>query len=306
MAHMTHSQFAEKYLDVRSKSGQEWLSICPYHNDTSPSFSFNIRKGVFLCYSCNAKGRTQDLALHLKVAGGINSQVEVKAEEVKDRIKKLFGDREYEHLLDMKPSQQTLVRFTLGDVRHKEEWAKRGITNPEVFNAFKIGYSPLDNYLAIPIWGNDGEYEGYIQRTLNPVAPDNPKYKYPAGFPISQRLFGSWQARCLGMTDRVKKLAVVEGSIDALSMWEVGIPAVALFGARMSTAQSKIIKALDPRIIVVMTDQDTAGAQADLSIRTALKGSGIVIKRGQWDRTDGKDPAELTTQKRIEIFHEAR
>ncbi|NBO55083.1 MAG: hypothetical protein EBU84_10945, partial [Actinobacteria bacterium] len=49
-------RFLKRHLDIRSKSGLEWQAVCPFHEDTSPSFSVNIRKGLYICYACGAKG----------------------------------------------------------------------------------------------------------------------------------------------------------------------------------------------------------------------------------------------------------
>lgn len=36
--------------------GNEFVGLCPFHDDTSPSFSVNPTKGLYRCFSCGASG----------------------------------------------------------------------------------------------------------------------------------------------------------------------------------------------------------------------------------------------------------
>lgn len=39
-------------------------SLCPFHNDTRPSLTFNIRKNTYKCFVCESHGGTIDLVMH--------------------------------------------------------------------------------------------------------------------------------------------------------------------------------------------------------------------------------------------------
>lgn len=43
------------------KGGQELTGLCPFHDDTRPSFSLNVEQGIYNCFSCGAKGRIWDI-----------------------------------------------------------------------------------------------------------------------------------------------------------------------------------------------------------------------------------------------------
>ncbi len=47
-----------EFVDLRKGSGDERTIKCPFHEDTNPSMSLNVAKGVFLCHTpeCGAKG----------------------------------------------------------------------------------------------------------------------------------------------------------------------------------------------------------------------------------------------------------
>lgn len=42
-------------VDLRKK-GDEFVGLCPFHNDTNPSMSVNGEKGIYSCWSCEAGG----------------------------------------------------------------------------------------------------------------------------------------------------------------------------------------------------------------------------------------------------------
>jgi hypothetical protein len=49
--------FYEKFLGVVQKiGGDEYKAICPYHEDSTPSFNFNNQTGRYFCHGCGKKG----------------------------------------------------------------------------------------------------------------------------------------------------------------------------------------------------------------------------------------------------------
>lgn len=50
--------FYEKYLEKVKKigNGMEYSAICPFHDDTKPSFNFNNENGLYHCHGCNESG----------------------------------------------------------------------------------------------------------------------------------------------------------------------------------------------------------------------------------------------------------
>jgi len=49
--------FYSKYLQkVKPVGGDEYQALCPFHNDTKPSFTFNNQTGAYYCHGCNKKG----------------------------------------------------------------------------------------------------------------------------------------------------------------------------------------------------------------------------------------------------------
>jgi len=43
-----------------TQQGDEWMALCPNHDDTDPSLAINPEKGVFYCHGCGFKGSLWD------------------------------------------------------------------------------------------------------------------------------------------------------------------------------------------------------------------------------------------------------
>lgn len=39
-----------------TKRGQNFIGLCPFHNDTTPSLTVNSAKGIYKCFACDASG----------------------------------------------------------------------------------------------------------------------------------------------------------------------------------------------------------------------------------------------------------
>lgn len=48
-------EVVERYVSLR-KAGKEFIGLCPFHSEKTPSFYINEEKGVFLCRGCQTSG----------------------------------------------------------------------------------------------------------------------------------------------------------------------------------------------------------------------------------------------------------
>jgi len=50
-------RFYSRYLqNSRKVGGQEYQALCPFHEETKPSFNFNNERGTYFCHGCGKKG----------------------------------------------------------------------------------------------------------------------------------------------------------------------------------------------------------------------------------------------------------
>ena len=71
---------AQRHLKRVSRSGSEnIMAICPFHRkrdgseETSPSFSMSLTKGVYYCHSCHERGTFKKFLTQMGVGGSGDS-----------------------------------------------------------------------------------------------------------------------------------------------------------------------------------------------------------------------------------------
>lgn len=275
---LRYEQLIKQRFHVVSQHGEEFLCKCPYHEDTGrPNLYVNGAKGLFLCHACGAKG---------KIDGDIPADWMGLLERMRTAIdppEPDFYDNAWLKQFQTFPT---------------DYWTERGLSE-SVIRRFELGYDMLRDQGIIPVRDEHSRLVGAIRRNLHPQ-PGEPRYLYPKGFPLSKTLYGSWM---LGA--KHTKVALVEGSIDALSCWSARVPALALLGARLSVTQHRLLHRLDVKHIVIFTDNDTAGQDGADEIQESV--DGLLVSRVQyrpyWTATD---PGGLRPEQIRKAFHSAK
>ncbi len=141
------------------RRGANYMGLCPFHNERTPSFSVNKRKNFCFCFSCKQGGSPvnfimkkeglsyHEALLHLARKYGI----EVRQRELTDEEKKLQSERESMFIANewaMKQMKHNLLETEEGQqIGLSYFYTQRGITR-EALDAFQLGYS-LDNGNAL-------------------------------------------------------------------------------------------------------------------------------------------------------------
>ena len=50
------SDLIGKYVSLKAKSNGEYVGLCPFHNEKTPSFTVSEHKGFFHCFGCGENG----------------------------------------------------------------------------------------------------------------------------------------------------------------------------------------------------------------------------------------------------------
>jgi DNA primase len=138
-----------QYVQLTQK-GKNLLGLCPFHADTSPSFTVAPEKGIFHCFGCGAGGN---------VFSFLMQHQRLSFPEAVQELARRYGIPLTFKELGPEGSQQTRKRTLAYEINQvaagfyeatlksaagqpgRDYLAKRGLT-PEVIQAFHLGYAP--------------------------------------------------------------------------------------------------------------------------------------------------------------------
>lgn len=301
-----YTKMVEANLEVVIRSGDEFMCRCPHHEDRSPSLQFNVRKGLWVCFSCQRKGSAKTLFGD----GFREPEPDIEAVIAQLDLIEAASTRHTKVL-----SESVLKRYSFPT----DYWVDRGFSNT-IIKAFQLGYDPLENDAIIPVRNTNGELIGVIRRKLENEW--GPKYMYPKGFPRKVSLFGSW----LVAKTTTDHCVITEGSADAMAVWGAGIPAVGQYGSSISREQVGVLRRLGITRVTLFYDNDEAGFHANhIALGQPAKGcdkckvhlknprdtmvpllGDFLVSVVQYKLNDGKDPACLgrrIVNRRIDEAH---
>jgi len=141
-------QLVQRYVDLRPV-GDRWSGVCPFHQETKPSFSVSPELGLFYCFGCQASGDALDFYCRIN---GLDFAEGIKelAEETGVRLRKGAGTGQGEQAslrrrcLAMHELAQSFFRHCLtgkpGEPA-RSYLSGRGLSQ-ETIEAFGLGYSP--------------------------------------------------------------------------------------------------------------------------------------------------------------------
>jgi hypothetical protein len=172
-------------LDIRNSDGREISGRCPVHvkrtgkEDGSPSWSMNATTGLWICFSCGARGSLASLVSEL--TGKHDVVMEVHGMLI-DASLKVARDEV------VAPENPTLTMDDL--VRYRRfkpvptEERKRRRLDADLLDAYGVRWNPDDDAWIIPIMSPLGEMLGWQSKS------DRFVRNYPKGIKKSNSLFG--------------------------------------------------------------------------------------------------------------------
>lgn len=327
-----------KYVTLK-RSGRNFFGLCPFHKEKSPSFAVSPDKQIFHCFGCGVGGNvihfiskiegldfkdTMELLanranIELPTLDNLEDDKTARLKSKVYEINKIAAEFYHENLY--KPTSKVA-----------QEYIKKRKLDNRTLKAFLIGYAGNFNelYLLLKQKGyteeemlasslvkkteNGGYMDSFRKRLMFPIQDvrerviafggrvlDDSKPKYinsPENIVYSKgrNLFGLNVAKKYN----TKKIVIVEGYMDAISLYQRGITnVVASLGTAMTEAQGRLLRRYSEQIILGY-DADGAGQAAILRGMEILQNLGCDIRVLQIE--GAKDPDEYVLKYGPERF----
>jgi len=294
------SQIVGKRVSLQKK-GKEFLGVCPFHQEKSPSFTVNDDKAFFHCFGCGAHGsvfdflsRTEGLTFREaleRAAQLAGVSLPESTPEQKEDFKKHQGGMALleEASLFFQAQLQTPPAASV-----RAYMVQRRIT-PEISEHFQLGYAPsagdaLKKHLLLkghtvediqtaglltssqrdlfrgrlmfPIQNTKGQVVGFGGRAL--TEDQKPKYLNSPETPFFQKGALLYHYFGASTAPETTPLLIVEGYMDVIALWAQGfLRAVAPLGTALTEAQIALAWRKEATPMVVM-DGDEPGKRAQM------------------------------------------
>ena len=324
---------------VLKRSGRNFFGLCPFHKEKSPSFSVSPDKQIFHCFGCGVGGNVFHFVSKIENLS-FRETVEMLAERSGVELPTLENEEDNKLLqLKSKVYQinELTAKFYHENLykpsaKKAQEYVKKRRLDNNTLKNFLIGYSGTFNelYLMLKSKGfteeeilasslvnktQEGKFiDRFRGRLMFPIQDvrnrviafggrvlDDSKPKYinsPENIVYSKgrHLFGLNVAK----RSDLKKIIIVEGYMDAISLHQRGISyAVASLGTAMTEAQGRLLRRSSQQVIIGY-DADGAGQAATMRGLEILQGLGCDVRILQIE--GAKDPDEFVVKYGPERF----
>ena len=303
-------EVVSRYVNL-TKTGKNYIGVCPFHDDHSPSMSVSPEKQIYTCFSCGASGNVFtfvsdfekiSFAEAVKLLGekvGINISGNIKADTKRDEYFDIYdlaskfyqnslnsslGKNAIEYLENRHLDIDTIKKFGIGlsiqKVSLTDYLVNKKYTLDKLIDIGLTNDNGNDIFVSrimFPIWDLSGNVVAFSGRIYN--TKDNSKYintKETDNFKKGKILYNYHIVK-----EHLKKndtIIIMEGQMDVIRASTVGINnCIATMGTALTKDHKMVLKNMAKNIILCF-DGDAAGEKATLSAIELLEDTGVNIK----------------------------
>ncbi|WP_068457503.1 DNA primase [Aedoeadaptatus pacaensis] len=291
------------------KKGRNYMGLCPFHTEKTPSFSVQPEKGYYHCFGCGAGGDVIKFLMEKEGLGFIEA-VEKLAEDLHIDLKPSFrdtaADKKRERMVAMNREAALYYMEILSRNPYSLDYLKNRGIGQDMILAFGLGFAPAggDQLLGhMKAKGYDEKelfeanllsyneernhyYDRFRNRLIFPIIDRKsrvvgfggrvlddslPKYLNSSDTLLYKKSRELYGLnRVMKVSDR-ERILLVEGYMDVISLHAAGIGyAVASLGTSLTREQARIIKRYGKQVFICY-DGDKAGqAATDRAIEVLL------------------------------------
>jgi len=312
---------------ILKRSGRNFLGLCPFHKEKTPSFSVSPDKQIFHCFGCGVGGDAINFICKIE---NVNYREAIQILAEKAGIT-LPADNTQETKRDILRQKVYEINEIVANFYHQnlytpkakaaQEYVKKRKLDNNTLKKFMIGYSSGENeiYKLLNSKGyneeeilasnlvkknNYGYSDIYKNRLMFPIQDvrnryiafggrvlDNSLPKYlnsPEGIAYSKGR--NLYAMNVAKSANLNKIIIVEGYMDTVSLHQRGIPnVVASLGTALTEGQARLLRKNAEKVIISY-DSDGAGQAATLRGLEILSNVGCDVRILQME--GAKDPDE--------------
>lgn len=267
-------------VELKRIGDREITGKCPVHirtvgrEDRSPSWSINAHSGLWICFSCGARGTLSSLLGEL--LGTIDS-ISVQKFLINNRFENL-SNRSSDEPVQPVVSTDTFFGFQ----RVSEKRCDYKNLDPDLVFTYGVRWNPEHKSWCIPIISSMGQLMGWQEKKTDWVR------NYPIGVKKSETLFG---------IERFKNRSavLVESPLDVIRLASVFTKpqGLAAFGAYVSNKQMSLLVHVADSIVIAM-DNDEAGVEASKRIYKNLPRPRKGVRWWNYSGVDAKDIGDMT------------
>lgn len=251
--------------------------LCPFHSDSRPSLTFNVRKNKYRCYVCDARGGVIDLVKHTQGWTFIDSchwlanqfnvtisdELDYNPRQVKPQTVKRQVSSETEEKPDIPYLERLMSQPIINELAAKFLFDDRKISMNVVrkLGLSSIAYncpmssSPKPTYfdgpaLLIPYRDIDGNLISVQSRYLG--EKDRPRFRFPKGSHCT-----IFNLNVLKDLPPEEPIFITEGVTDCLAMLSAGFASIAIPSATLLNEDDIIY--LKGRKLHMYPDNDEPG-----------------------------------------------
>lgn len=257
--------------------GEELTACSPLRDEKRPSFSINLNTGLWIDRGgegTNSRGNIISLLAHLR---------QETYGETMDYLLEVYGHKldnadglTLDLQLQLDPAEVTLLSQEKYEnrINKPSEYLKNRKIDIETQKLFNTGISEKGDAICLP-WH---DWQGRIINMKYRSIEGKDFWYSSGGQPVKKHLYGLFLVLDLHRKQRkhnkqLSPVYIVESEIDALYLWTIGKPAIALGGSSISEQQLELlIGKLSDCEIILATDNDIVGKKVRKVLTEELGG----------------------------------